>query len=128
MAKKIGVPEGMPALTPHLHFNGNGDMVFVRNARNLPGGDVGKTIFAWFRTKGAAPTGNIGGFGNAVPGGNFQVGTSAGHWVGWGWQDNADWHTDIEMKPYEKHEIDDEKCTRCDTCREVCPNDAIRID
>ena len=23
MAKKIGVPEGMPTLTPHLHFNGN---------------------------------------------------------------------------------------------------------
>ena len=22
MAKKIGVPEGMPTLTPHLHFNG----------------------------------------------------------------------------------------------------------
>ncbi|MFC1714232.1 NAD(P)H-dependent oxidoreductase subunit E [Candidatus Poribacteria bacterium] len=34
----------------------------------------------------------------------------------------------IEMKPYEKHEIDDEKCIRCNTCKEVCPNDAIRID
>ena len=34
----------------------------------------------------------------------------------------------IEMKPYEKHEIDVDKCTRCGTCKEICPNDAIRID
>lgn len=33
----------------------------------------------------------------------------------------------IDMRPYEKHEIDAEKCTRCDTCRQVCPNDAIEI-
>jgi len=33
----------------------------------------------------------------------------------------------IELRPYEKHEIDSEKCTRCDTCRKVCPSDAIRI-
>jgi len=33
----------------------------------------------------------------------------------------------IEMKPYETHEIDAEKCTRCDTCRVVCPADAIEI-
>jgi NADH-quinone oxidoreductase subunit F len=31
----------------------------------------------------------------------------------------------IEMRPYQKHEIDDDKCTRCGTCKEVCPNDAI---
>jgi len=34
----------------------------------------------------------------------------------------------IEMRPYEKHEIDVDKCTRCGTCKEICPNDAIRID
>jgi NADH:ubiquinone oxidoreductase subunit F (NADH-binding) len=33
----------------------------------------------------------------------------------------------IEMKPYEKHEIDDEKCTRCDTCKQICPKNAIII-
>lgn len=33
----------------------------------------------------------------------------------------------IEMKPYEKHEINDEFCTRCDTCRQVCPVDAVII-
>jgi len=33
----------------------------------------------------------------------------------------------IEMKPYEKHEIDAEKCIRCDTCRRLCPADAIKI-
>ncbi len=33
----------------------------------------------------------------------------------------------IEMKPYEKHEIDDEKCTRCDTCKQICPEKAIII-
>ena len=34
----------------------------------------------------------------------------------------------IEMKPYQKHEIDDEKCIRCGTCKEVCPNDAIKVE
>jgi len=33
----------------------------------------------------------------------------------------------IEMRPYEKHEIDAEKCIRCDTCRRLCPADAIKI-
>jgi NADH-quinone oxidoreductase subunit F len=33
----------------------------------------------------------------------------------------------IEMKPYEKHEIDDEKCTRCDTCKQICPENAIMV-
>jgi len=33
----------------------------------------------------------------------------------------------IEMKPYEKHDIDAEKCTRCDACRINCPEDAVRI-
>ena len=34
----------------------------------------------------------------------------------------------IAMKPYEKHEIDLEKCTRCGTCKTVCPSRAVRID
>jgi NADH-quinone oxidoreductase subunit F len=34
----------------------------------------------------------------------------------------------IAMKPYEKHEIDDEKCTRCGTCKVVCPSDAVRVE
>ena len=34
----------------------------------------------------------------------------------------------IEMKPYEKHEIDDEKCIRCDTCRKICPENAIKVE
>ncbi len=33
----------------------------------------------------------------------------------------------IEMKPYEKHEIDSEKCIRCGTCKNVCPVDAIKV-
>jgi len=33
----------------------------------------------------------------------------------------------IPMRPYRKHEIDDQTCTRCDTCREVCPNEAVEI-
>ena len=33
----------------------------------------------------------------------------------------------IEMRPYEKHQIDAEKCTRCDTCRIKCPEDAIKV-
>jgi NADH-quinone oxidoreductase subunit F len=34
----------------------------------------------------------------------------------------------IAMKPYEKHEIDLEKCTRCGTCKTVCPSQAIRVE
>jgi NADH-quinone oxidoreductase subunit F len=34
----------------------------------------------------------------------------------------------IAMKPYEKHEIDLEKCTRCGTCKIVCPADAVRVE
>ncbi|HEG44203.1 MAG TPA: 4Fe-4S dicluster domain-containing protein [Phycisphaerales bacterium] len=33
----------------------------------------------------------------------------------------------IEMKPYEKHEIDTEKCIRCDGCKKICPVDAVKI-
>jgi NADH:ubiquinone oxidoreductase subunit F (NADH-binding)/ferredoxin len=34
----------------------------------------------------------------------------------------------IEMKPYEKHEIDTEKCIRCGTCKSVCPVDAVKVE
>lgn len=33
----------------------------------------------------------------------------------------------IEMKPYEKHEIDTEKCIRCGTCNNICPADAVEV-
>ena len=31
----------------------------------------------------------------------------------------------IEFRPHEKHEIDLEKCIKCDTCRTVCQSDAV---
>lgn len=34
----------------------------------------------------------------------------------------------IAMTPYEVHRIDPEKCTRCDTCRQVCPVDAVHVE
>ena len=34
----------------------------------------------------------------------------------------------IEMRPYEKHEIDPEKCVRCGTCRGICPTDAVEVE
>jgi len=34
----------------------------------------------------------------------------------------------IEMKPYEKHEIDPNKCVRCGTCKSVCPAGAVRVE
>ncbi|MBW8039461.1 MAG: 4Fe-4S dicluster domain-containing protein [Planctomycetes bacterium] len=34
----------------------------------------------------------------------------------------------IEMKPYEKHEIDPDKCIRCGSCKSVCPAEAIKIE
>lgn len=33
----------------------------------------------------------------------------------------------IEMKPYEKHNIDAEKCIRCGTCKNICPADAVEV-
>ena len=33
----------------------------------------------------------------------------------------------IEMKPYEKHEIDAGKCIRCGTCKNICPADAVEV-
>ncbi len=34
----------------------------------------------------------------------------------------------IEMRPYEKHEIDPDKCIRCGTCKSVCQTDAIKVE
>ncbi len=34
----------------------------------------------------------------------------------------------IAFAPYRRHEIDQEKCTYCDTCRQVCPADAVVIE
>lgn len=33
----------------------------------------------------------------------------------------------IAFRPYEKHEIDQQLCTKCDNCRLVCPEDAVEI-
>jgi NADH:ubiquinone oxidoreductase subunit F (NADH-binding)/NAD-dependent dihydropyrimidine dehydrogenase PreA subunit len=34
----------------------------------------------------------------------------------------------IEMRPYEKHEIDPEQCVRCGTCKAICPAEAIDVE
>jgi len=34
----------------------------------------------------------------------------------------------IPMRPYEKHEIDNEACIRCGTCKGVCPEEAVLIE
>ena len=31
------------------------------------------------------------------------------------------------MRPYEKHEIDRQKCIKCDTCKVLCPSHAVKI-
>jgi NADH-quinone oxidoreductase subunit F len=33
----------------------------------------------------------------------------------------------IAWRPYEKHEVDEKLCTRCDMCRQVCQDDAIEV-
>ena len=34
----------------------------------------------------------------------------------------------IEMRPYQKHEIDTDKCIRCGTCKGVCQSNAIKVE
>jgi NADH:ubiquinone oxidoreductase subunit F (NADH-binding)/NADH:ubiquinone oxidoreductase subunit E/Pyruvate/2-oxoacid:ferredoxin oxidoreductase delta subunit len=34
----------------------------------------------------------------------------------------------ITFKPYEKHEIDSEKCIRCGSCKGVCPENAVIVE
>jgi ferredoxin len=34
----------------------------------------------------------------------------------------------IPMTPYQKHQIDLAICTRCDTCRTVCPTGAVYVE
>jgi len=34
----------------------------------------------------------------------------------------------IEMKPYQKHEIDTDKCIRCGTCKSVCQSNAVKVE
>ena len=34
----------------------------------------------------------------------------------------------IAMQPHQRHRIDPSKCTRCGTCRRVCPERAIRVE
>lgn len=34
----------------------------------------------------------------------------------------------IPMTPYRRHTIDLEKCTRCDSCRQVCPEAAVYVE
>ncbi len=34
----------------------------------------------------------------------------------------------IAIKPYQQHEIDDEKCVRCGTCEGVCPANAVEVE
>jgi len=34
----------------------------------------------------------------------------------------------IEYKPYQQHEIDDEKCIRCGTCKNICPADSVKVE
>lgn len=33
----------------------------------------------------------------------------------------------ILLKPYERHEVNDELCVKCDVCRQVCPVDAVIV-
>ena len=34
----------------------------------------------------------------------------------------------IEMRPYQKHEIDTDKCIRCGTCKSVCQSNAVKVE
>ena len=34
----------------------------------------------------------------------------------------------LACKPLLTYEIDPDKCVRCDTCRQLCPSDAIKVE
>ncbi|MFW6163977.1 MAG: 4Fe-4S binding protein, partial [Planctomycetota bacterium] len=34
----------------------------------------------------------------------------------------------IPMAPYEVHEIDQDTCVRCGSCKEICPVDAVTVE
>jgi NADH-quinone oxidoreductase subunit F len=34
----------------------------------------------------------------------------------------------IPLTPYVKHHVEMDKCTRCDTCRVVCPEHAVFVE
>jgi Na+-translocating ferredoxin:NAD+ oxidoreductase RNF subunit RnfB len=34
----------------------------------------------------------------------------------------------IGFSPYRVHEVDHSLCTRCDACRAICPEDAVRVE
>ncbi len=34
----------------------------------------------------------------------------------------------INLKPYERHEIDNQVCIRCGTCKNVCPTQAVKVE
>ncbi len=84
-----------------FYFSGS-DCIKVINPRGLPQGDRSKTIAAWFkleidlRNKHA----DIGGFGAANRGANFQIGTKFGEFIVWGWTGPCDWYTGIATKNY----------------------------
>ena len=87
-----------------LSFDGSNDHVLNTAPSGLPNGDVSKSMTAWFKTTDSTNQNNIGGFGNAADGANFQIATDSdagtGTWIVFGWSPSKDWNTGISNNNY----------------------------
>ena len=98
-------------------------VVIADNGIGIPPGCMDKLFDPGFTTKGVG----VGtGLGLAISyriieehGGHISVESTLGK--------GSAFRIAIPIHPYQQHQIVQETCTRCDICRQICPNGAINV-